>query len=108
MSEITYLQAVRDAISEEMRRDEDIFLMGEDIGIYGGCFGLSKGMLEEFGEDRIMDTPLSEAGFTGAQFRSNEWSDVSVRPQLVIEYVPEPATIGLLVLGGAALIRRRR
>ena len=50
---------------EAMREDESVFLMGEDVGVYGGAFGVSRGMLEEFGEDRVVDTPLSEAGFVG-------------------------------------------
>jgi len=62
---ITYRQAVRDAMREAMKKDERVFLMGEDVGRYGGCFNVSEGMLEEFGEDRIIDTPLSESGFTG-------------------------------------------
>lgn len=66
MSEITYVQAVADALREEMKRDENVFLLGEDMGIYGGCFGVTKGFLQEFGEERVMDTPISEAGFTGA------------------------------------------
>lgn len=65
MSEITYVQAVAAALREEMSRDENVFLLGEDMGVYGGCFGVTKGFLKEFGEDRIMDTPISEAGFTG-------------------------------------------
>lgn len=66
MSEITYAQAVRDAMSEEMRRDESVFLMGEDVGLYGGTFGISAGMLREFGEERVRDTPISEAVIAGA------------------------------------------
>ncbi|HKK46573.1 MAG TPA: alpha-ketoacid dehydrogenase subunit beta [Balneolaceae bacterium] len=62
---ITYRQAVRDAMREAMKKDERVFLMGEDVGRYGGCFNVSEGMLQEFGEDRIIDTPLSESGFTG-------------------------------------------
>ncbi len=65
MSTITYVQAVSDALREELKRDEKVFLMGEDMGVYGGCFGVTRGFLEEFGEDRIMDTPISEGGFTG-------------------------------------------
>ncbi len=65
MSEITYVQAVAAALREEMNRDENVFLLGEDMGVYGGCFGVTKGFIQEFGEDRIMDTPISEAGFTG-------------------------------------------
>jgi pyruvate dehydrogenase E1 component beta subunit len=65
MSNITYQQAVADALKEEMRRDDKVFLLGEDMGVYGGCFGVTRGFLDEFGEDRIMDTPISEGGFTG-------------------------------------------
>jgi len=62
----TYREAIRQAMCEEMRRDEAVYLMGEDIGIYGGAFGVSKGMLEEFGEERIRQTPISETAFVGA------------------------------------------
>jgi len=63
---ITYREAVREALREAMLRDERVFLMGEDVGRYGGCFAVSMGLLEEFGVERIRDTPLSESGFTGA------------------------------------------
>ncbi|WP_339226651.1 alpha-ketoacid dehydrogenase subunit beta [Oceanobacillus sp. FSL K6-2867] len=66
MREITYLEAVREAMSIEMRKNEDVFLMGEDIGVYGGAFGVSRGMIEEFGPERIRNTPISEAGIAGA------------------------------------------
>ena len=66
MSEITYAQAINDAISEVMRKDETVFMMGEDIGVYCGAFGVSKGMVQEFGEDRIMDTPIAELAYVGA------------------------------------------
>ena len=64
--DITYLEAVREAMVQEMRRDSDVFLMGEDIGVYGGAFGVSKGMLEEFGPERIRETPISEEAIAGA------------------------------------------
>ena len=64
--ETTYREALREAIREAMRRDERVFLMGEDVGSYGGCFAVSLGLLEEFGPERIRDTPLSESAFTGA------------------------------------------
>jgi 2-oxoisovalerate dehydrogenase E1 component len=64
--ETSYREAVRDAIREALQRDERVFLMGEDVGRYGGCYAVSKGLLAEFGPDRIRDTPLSESGFTGA------------------------------------------
>lgn len=66
MTTMTYREAVREAIREAMRKDERVFLMGEDVGRYGGCFAVSKGLLEEFGPERICDTPLSESAFVGA------------------------------------------
>lgn len=66
MKEMTYKDAVKLAMVEEMRRDENVFLMGEDVGLYGGAFGVSVGMLEEFGEERVRDTPISEAAIAGA------------------------------------------
>jgi pyruvate dehydrogenase E1 component beta subunit len=62
----TYREALKQGIREALQNDERVFLMGEDVGHYGGAFAVSKGLLEEFGEDRIMDVPLSEAGFVGA------------------------------------------
>ncbi|HEX6385572.1 MAG TPA: alpha-ketoacid dehydrogenase subunit beta [Anaerolineae bacterium] len=64
--EMTYREAVREAIRDALRRDQRVFLMGEDVGRYGGCFAVSKGLLQEFGPERIIDTPMSESGFTGA------------------------------------------
>lgn len=66
MPEKTYREAVHDAMVEEMRRDETVFLMGEDIGTYGGAFGVSAGMLDEFGPERIRETPISELAIVGA------------------------------------------
>lgn len=66
MSRITYREAVRAGLREAMSRDPRVFLMGEDVGRYGGSYACSKGMLEEFGPERIRDTPLSESGFVGA------------------------------------------
>jgi len=63
--ETTYREAVRMAIREAMKKDERVFLMGEDVGRYGGCFAVSMGLLDEFGPERIRDTPLSESGFVG-------------------------------------------
>ncbi|MGP1397482.1 MAG: alpha-ketoacid dehydrogenase subunit beta [Inquilinaceae bacterium] len=62
----TYREAMRTAISEALREDPRVFLMGEDVGRYGGCYAVSKGLIDEFGEDRIRDTPLSESAFVGA------------------------------------------
>jgi pyruvate dehydrogenase E1 component subunit beta len=66
MVKTSYREAMRAAIREAMQRDERVFLMGEDVGRYGGCFGVSLGLLEEFGPERIRDTPLSESAFVGA------------------------------------------
>lgn len=63
---LTYREALKQSLREVLQNDEHVFLMGEDVGRYGGAFAVSKGLLEEFGEDRILDVPLSEAGFTGA------------------------------------------
>ncbi len=66
MTEMTFAQAVRAALREEMLADERVFILGEDIGVYGGTFGVTDGMLAEFGEERIRDTPISEAAIAGA------------------------------------------
>ncbi len=63
---LTYLEAIRRGIWEEMERDPSVFLLGEDIGVYGGAFKATEGMLEKFGEDRVIDTPISEAAIVGA------------------------------------------
>ena len=63
---ITYREALKQGLREALINDEKVFLMGEDVGRYGGAFAVSKGFLQEFGEDRIMDVPLSESGFVGA------------------------------------------
>jgi len=63
---ITYREALKQGLREALINNEKVFLMGEDVGRYGGAFGVSKGFLQEFGEDRIMDVPLSESGFVGA------------------------------------------
>lgn len=66
MAVVTYLDAISEALREEMRRDPSVFLMGEDIGVFGGAFKVTRGFIEEFGEERVIDTPISESGFTGA------------------------------------------
>ncbi len=65
MKTIQFRQAIAEAMSEEMRRDETIYLMGEEVAEYNGAYKASKGMLDEFGEKRVIDTPISEAGFSG-------------------------------------------
>lgn len=65
MREIQFREALREAMSEEMRRDENIFLMGEEVAQYNGAYKVSQGMLDEFGPERVIDTPIAELGFTG-------------------------------------------
>ena len=59
MPVITYLEAIRQALFDEMARDERVFLMGEDVGAYGGAFKVTEGLLDKFGEQRVIDTPIS-------------------------------------------------
>jgi 2-oxoisovalerate dehydrogenase E1 component len=66
VQEMTYREAVRSAISEAIEADERVFLVGEDVGAYGGCYAVTKGLLDRYGPERIIDAPLSESGFTGA------------------------------------------
>jgi 2-oxoisovalerate dehydrogenase E1 component beta subunit len=66
MSEITYIEAIRQALWEEMERDERVFLIGEDIGVYGGAFKITLGFLEKFGQDRVIDTPICESAIVGS------------------------------------------
>jgi 2-oxoisovalerate dehydrogenase E1 component beta subunit len=66
MAETTYLEAIRQALDEEMERDGNVFVMGEDIGAYGGAFKVTDGLLAKFGEGRVIDTPISEAAIVGA------------------------------------------
>jgi len=66
MREISYAEAIREALCEEMRRDPSVFVMGEDVGVFGGVWGVTQGMLAEFGPERLRDTPISEAAIIGA------------------------------------------
>ncbi len=66
MAQLTYLEAIRDGLQAEMRRDNTVFVIGEDIGVYGGAFGITKGFLEEFGPWRVIDAPLAETANVGA------------------------------------------
>ena len=66
MAELTYLEALRQGLREEMQRDERVFILGEDVGRYGGAFKVTEGFIDEFGEARVIDTPISEAAIVGA------------------------------------------
>src|SRR6476659_9922888 len=63
--ELSYLEAIREALVEEMRRDAKVFVLGEDVGAYGGAFGITQGLYDEFGESRVVDTPISESAIVG-------------------------------------------
>src|SRR5512141_3205373 len=66
MPTLTYLEAIRQGLWEEMERDPDVFMIGEDIGVYGGAFKVTAGFLEHFGERRVIDPPICESGIAGA------------------------------------------
>ncbi len=66
LRELTYVEALREALRQAMETDDRVFLMGEDVGVYGGAFGVSAGLLEQFGSERVRDTPISEAAIAGA------------------------------------------
>ncbi|HEY0995521.1 MAG TPA: alpha-ketoacid dehydrogenase subunit beta [Gemmatimonadaceae bacterium] len=84
MAEITYLEAIRDALREEMERDPNVFVMGEDIGAYGGAFKVTEGLLDRFGEGRVIDTPISEAGIVGAAAGA---AHMGMRPVVEMQFI---------------------
>src|SRR6516164_3023576 len=77
MRELTYLEAIREALMEEMRRDPKVFVLGEDVGAYGGAFGVTQGLYDEFGEMRVVDTPISESAIIGISVRAPSGGNVS-------------------------------
>jgi pyruvate/2-oxoglutarate/acetoin dehydrogenase E1 component len=84
MTAVTYLDAISQAIREEMRRDKAVFLLGEDVGTYGGAFKVSAGFLEEFGPERVIDTPMSEAAIIGSAVGS---ALMGMRPIAEMQYI---------------------
>src|SRR3989442_13287614 len=66
MAEVTFLEALRQGLWEEMERDDRVFILGEDVGLYGGAFKVTDGFSKRFGESRVIDTPISEAAIVGA------------------------------------------
>src|SRR6202049_1035542 len=84
MPEITYLEAIREALLEEMERDPAVVLIGEDIGVYGGAFTATTGMLERFGWERVIDTPISETAIVGAAVGM---SYLGLRPVVEMQFI---------------------
>ncbi len=84
MAEITYLEAIRDALREEMERDPNVFVMGEDIGAYGGAFKVTEGLLDRFGATRVIDTPIAEAGIVGAAAGA---AHMGMRPVVEMQFI---------------------
>jgi pyruvate/2-oxoglutarate/acetoin dehydrogenase E1 component len=84
MRKTTYIQAINEAMREEMRRDERVYLIGEDIGAYGGLFRVTRNLMDEFGGDRVIDTPISEQGFMGMAIGS---AMVGMRPIIELMYM---------------------
>jgi 2-oxoisovalerate dehydrogenase E1 component beta subunit len=81
---VSYLDAIRQALSDEMARDERVFLMGEDIGVYGGAFKATEGLLEKYGEHRVIDTPISEAAIVGSAIGA---SYMGLRPVCEVQFI---------------------
>ncbi len=101
---ITYLEAIRQAIREEMRADADVFVMGEDIGAYGGAFKITEGLLAEFGEDRVIDTPISEAAIVGAAIGA---AQMGLKPVCEMQFIDFIASAFNVIVNFAAKVRYR-
>jgi pyruvate/2-oxoglutarate/acetoin dehydrogenase E1 component len=84
MAEITYLEAIREALFEEMERDENVFMIGEDIGAFGGAFKVTEGLLAKFGEGRVIDSPISEIGIVGAAAGAGH---MGMRPVVEMQFI---------------------
>lgn len=104
MPTVTYLEAIREALWEEMERDPSVLLFGEDIGIYGGAFKLTKGFLERFGKDRVIDTPISEEGYTGVAIGA---SYMGLRPVVEFQFMDFIASAFNMIVNFAAKSRYR-
>lgn len=104
LRETTYLEAIRDAMREEMRRDETVFILGEDVGMYGGAFKITEGFLEEFGPDRVIDTPISEAAIVGAAIGA---AHMGLRPIAEMQFIDFIAPAFDMIVNFAAKSRYR-
>ncbi len=104
MREVTYLEAIREALREEMQRDERVFLLGEDIGAYGGAFHVTKGLFDEFGEERVIDTPISESCIVGVAIGA---SLLGFRPVVEIQFADFISLAFNQLVNQAATLRYR-
>jgi len=104
LRETTYLEAIRDAMAEEMRRDDRVFILGEDVGVYGGAFKITEGFLDEFGPDRVIDTPISEAAIVGAAIGA---AHVGLRPIAEMQFIDFIAPAFDMIVNFAAKSRYR-
>ena len=84
MSEITYLEAIRQALFDEMTRDESVFCIGEDIGAFGGAFKVTEGLAAKFGDARVIDSPISEIGIVGAAAGA---AHMGMRPVVEMQFI---------------------
>jgi pyruvate/2-oxoglutarate/acetoin dehydrogenase E1 component len=84
MAEITYLEAIREALFEEMERDENVFMIGEDIGAFGGAFKVTEGLMARFGESRVIDSPIAEIGIVGAAAGAGH---MGMRPVVEMQFI---------------------
>jgi 2-oxoisovalerate dehydrogenase E1 component beta subunit len=104
MAVITYLEAIRQALFEEMARDERVFVMGEDVGVYGGAFKATEGLQERFGETRVIDSPISEQAIVGSAIGA---SYMGMRPVCEIQFIDFIASCFDMLTNFAATSRYR-
>ncbi|MFQ5679847.1 MAG: alpha-ketoacid dehydrogenase subunit beta [Gemmatimonadota bacterium] len=102
--ETTYLEAIRQAMWEEMAADDTVFLLGEDVGAYGGAFKITEGFLEEFGSERVIDTPISESAIVGAAIGA---AQMGLRPIAEMQFIDFIAPAFDLIVNFAAKLRYR-
>lgn len=100
----TYLEAIREAMWEEMKTDETVFIMGEDVGTYGGAFKVTEGFLEEFGAERVIDTPISEAAIVGAAIGA---AHMGLKPICEMQFIDFIAPAFDMIVNFAAKVRYR-
>ncbi len=104
MAVIEYIEAIRTALLEEMRRDDNVFVLGEDVGLKGGVFGTTRGLQKEFGEMRVLDTPLAESAIVGASIGAAMYG---MRPVAEMQYSDFMLPATNQIISEAAKIRYR-